>query len=174
MEFCHALTRHKSWYRLDSIPGRVIPKTWKTVLAACPASCSALTGGCKGTVHVRFWVSGTVDWIKWYSWLNTCRLSWCQGSIPDLVIAKKIVLAAIPASCSTLSGGCKGTVHARRCHWFATSAAFTAKGAAWSRARASGDGRRRSFWTLRGVQKYSINETELSGILIWKHTMGPA
>jgi len=36
--------------RLGSIPGRVIPKTWKMVLAACPASCSALMDGCKETV----------------------------------------------------------------------------------------------------------------------------
>jgi len=40
-----------SWHVLPelvvqcSVPGQVIPKTWKTVLAACPASCSALMGG---------------------------------------------------------------------------------------------------------------------------------
>jgi len=33
--------------------GRVIPKAWKTIPVACPTSCSALMGGCKGTVHVR-------------------------------------------------------------------------------------------------------------------------
>jgi len=35
--------------RLDSNPSRTIPKTWKTILAAYPALCSVLMGGCKGT-----------------------------------------------------------------------------------------------------------------------------
>ena len=41
--------------RLGSIPGRVIPKTWKTAHASCPASCSVLMGGCKGTDDARCW-----------------------------------------------------------------------------------------------------------------------
>ena len=39
--------------RLGSIPDRDIPKTWKTILAACPASFSASISGCKRAVHVR-------------------------------------------------------------------------------------------------------------------------
>ena len=35
------------------VPGRVIPKIWKTAHASCPASCSALMGGCKGTDDAR-------------------------------------------------------------------------------------------------------------------------
>ena len=48
--------------RLGSITGRVIPKTWKTVLVACPASCSALMGGCKRTVYARccHWLATSV------------------------------------------------------------------------------------------------------------------
>jgi len=68
------------------------------------------------------------------------------GSIPGRVIPKtlKAVLAACPASCSALIGGCKGgAVHARCCHWLTTTAAFTAKPAAWPTAQASGDGRHR-------------------------------
>jgi len=37
--------------RVDSFPGWVIPKTWKSVLVACPASCSAWLCWCEGTVH---------------------------------------------------------------------------------------------------------------------------
>jgi len=37
------------------------------------------------------------------------------------------MLTSCPASCSVLMGGCMGTLHARCCHWLATSAAFTAK-----------------------------------------------
>jgi len=40
--------------RLGSFPSRVTPKTWKTVLAACPVSCSALMGGCKETIDARY------------------------------------------------------------------------------------------------------------------------
>jgi len=58
--------------RLGSNPGRVKPKAWKTVLAACPATYLVLMGD-----------------------------------------------------------GCKGQLLARCCHWPATSAAFTAKVAAW-------------------------------------------
>ena len=39
--------------RLGSNPGRVIPKTSKTVLATCPAPCSTPTGCCKETIHAR-------------------------------------------------------------------------------------------------------------------------
>ena len=39
--------------RLDSIPGQIMLKTWKTLLAACPTSCSALMGGCKEENHTR-------------------------------------------------------------------------------------------------------------------------
>ena len=49
----------------------------------------------------------------------------------------------------------QGTVHARCCHWLATSAAFTAKVAAWSTAQVSGDRRR---WALVTFQKeYQAN-----------------
>jgi len=36
------------------LPGQVIAMTWKSVLAACPASCSALMDGYKGTVHALY------------------------------------------------------------------------------------------------------------------------
>jgi len=36
----------------DSRPGYIL-KTWKTVLAACPALCSAFMGECKGKLHAR-------------------------------------------------------------------------------------------------------------------------
>ena len=51
------------------------------------------------------------------------------GSIPGQVLPKiwKTMLTSCPASCSVLMGGCMGTLHARCCHWLATSAAFTAK-----------------------------------------------
>jgi len=39
----------------------------------------------------------------------------------------KTVLAACSTSWSALTGVCKGTVHARHCHWLATSATFIAK-----------------------------------------------
>jgi len=43
---------------LLSVNGRITPKTWQTVLAACTASCSALMRGCKGTVQARccYWL----------------------------------------------------------------------------------------------------------------------
>ena len=41
--------------RRVSILGRVLRKTWTTVLATCLASCSALTDGCRGTVHAQYY-----------------------------------------------------------------------------------------------------------------------
>ena len=47
------LKRTVDWARVTkagtrgSIPGRVIPKTWKTMFASCPTSYSVLLGGCK-------------------------------------------------------------------------------------------------------------------------------
>jgi len=46
-------------------------------------------------------------------------------------------------------GGCKGTAHALCCNWLTTSAAFTAKVAAWPTTQAGGDGRRRPHLALR-------------------------
>jgi len=40
--------------RMCSIPGYVIPKTWQTVFATCPALCLTLMGGCKGR-RVHAW-----------------------------------------------------------------------------------------------------------------------
>jgi len=78
---------------------------------------------------------------------NTGRL----GSIPRRVVPKtwKTVLAPCSTSCSALMGGCNGTLHARCCHQLVTSAAFTAKIAAWPTAQASGNGRRRPLVTRR-------------------------
>ena len=55
----------------------------------------------------------------------------CHLSV-DTEDSKNITsLATCPAACSALVDGCKGTVHARCCRCLATSAAFTAKVAAW-------------------------------------------
>jgi len=78
------------------------------------------------------------------------RLDSRSGHIPK---TWKRALAPCPAS--ALTGGCKVAVHARCCHWFTNSSAFTAKPAA----QGSGNGRRRSL--AKGGQKPSINETEL-------------
>ena len=66
--------------------------------------------------------------------------SWSWGSNPSRVKPRtwKTVLAACPAPCSVLMDGCKEAVHERCCHWLATSAAFTAKPAAWPTAQVSG------------------------------------
>jgi len=73
-----------------------------------------------------------------------------------------------PVSCSAFMGGCKETVAAWWCHWLATSATFTAKEAAWSIHGAS-----KRWWvpqtnrnTPKGVQKPTINETELNKLLL--------
>ena len=52
------------------------------------------------------------------------------------------LLAACPASCPWLMNRCKETIHARRCHWLATSAASTAKATAWPTAIKWRGGRR--------------------------------
>ena len=69
----------------------------------------------------------------------TCNQTW-QGWVRLPVRSYrrlgKTVLAAWPASCSILMGWCKDMVNAPCCHWLTTSAAFTAKVAAWSTAQA--------------------------------------
>ena len=54
-----------------------------------------------------------------------------------------------------------GAVHARCCHWFATSAALTTKAAAWLWAEASRDGRRRLLVTLRKEYKSECIDVNL-------------
>jgi len=54
--FCFNTSReiiYDAW-RSDFSVVAIVSFAWKTVLAASPASCSALVGGCKGTVHVRY------------------------------------------------------------------------------------------------------------------------
>ena len=115
------------------------------------------------------WLSGTGGWPR----VNKAgRL----GSNPGTVILKnwKTVCALCPASFPALMGGCEGTVHARCCHWFPSSAAFTAKAAAWPNAQASGSGRRRPLVTLRKEsQKPSRNETGLTWLCPQRLTSHP-
>ena len=73
-----------------------------------------------------------------------------------------------------LMDGCKRKLHALCCHWFATSAAFTAKVAAWPAAQADGNGRRRPLVTLpKCVQKPSMNETELNNVFVCGQIAAP-
>ena len=92
--------------------------------------------------------NGRVDWD--YAATKDDRPGSRSGHIPK---TWKRALAPCPAS--ALTGGCKVAVHARCCHWFTNSSAFTAKPAA----QGSGNGRRRSL--AKGGQKPSMNETEL-------------
>jgi len=55
------ITRATQVRRLGSKPGRVIPKAWKTILAACTISCSVLMDGCKEKVRTVF----TTDVAAW-------------------------------------------------------------------------------------------------------------
>ena len=67
------------------------------------------------------------------------------------------LLATCPASCSALMG----TVDARCWHWLATSAAFTAKVAAWGTSQVSGGGR----WYHSGSTKRAKWNTQSASCL---------
>ena len=70
----------------------------------------------------------------------------------------------LPALCSVLMGGCKGTVHMRCFRWLTISEAFTVKAAMWPKARASGNGCCRPL--VKKVQKLSTSKTELLHLVL--------
>jgi len=86
--------------------------------------------------------------------------------VATISFAWKLALAACPTSCSALMVGCKGTVHARCCHWLASSAAFTAKVAAWPTVHESSDGHRADLsWCERSTTtERKLNWTEASNL----------
>jgi len=53
-----------------------------------------------------------------------------------------------------------GTVHVRRCHQLAASAAATAEAATWPSAQVSGNGRRRPFVTFQRENKVSVTKPQ--------------
>jgi len=77
-----------------------------------------------------------------------------------------MVLAACPTSCSALMDWCEGTVLARYCHWLATSAAFTAKVAAWPTVKESRDGQPTdlSCYERSTTTEHKRNLTEVSNL----------
>jgi len=107
------------------------------------------------SLYLCYWLSGTVDWA--------CTTKADKlGSIPSLVTSKtrKMVLVACPTSGLVLMGRCKETVYVQCCHWFAISAAFTAK--------ASGDGCCKLLVTLQKGYKTKYEETEISCVHIFR------
>jgi len=64
-----------NWARVSSIPGRVMSKTWKTVLALCSASCSVLLDGCKGKLHDQCY-----NWIVINASFTTKVAAWRKAS----------------------------------------------------------------------------------------------
>jgi len=94
-----------------------------------------------------------------YSWLITHHRNWKIRSVSLSGYTKyfKNSTCGFPASCSELKGECKGTVHARCCHWIVINAALSASAAALFTARCSYSRRKQAELVAKN-ERSSLNE----------------
>jgi len=119
--------------------------------------------------NANWWFLFRFGWaaIGWACANKAGRLG--SGSIPGSGHSEdlKFGICGLSSFVIGINGWVQGTVHARRCHWLATSAAFTAKAAPWpTRCKQRQMGAADHSWLSERVQNRA--RRKLNGACQWK------